>query len=146
MNTNDIHEKMKSILHSANIQYQGNQIPIAWPNVQMEEGIRPRILLSLGRAENVSESLDGGEDYTERGMYVAMVVVAPNSGEKTARRIADDIRQAYVLGTVYDLPNGGKLQIFRSPTIGAGYTHMEKDKIVEYRIPVVLHYMATGTP
>lgn len=112
---------------------------VVWPNVEPVELTHPRVELSFGSDEVMSDNLDpaDGDEYI-RGILNMTVCIALGSpgGEDTALDVVDSIRSAFQYGTRFSFTGGRYVQQTPSSVRG-GFP----DK-TSWRTPVVTRFIA----
>lgn len=131
MNTKDIRNGLKSALDAGSLG-----ISIAWPNVEIDAGTRPRVELSIPSAEQTGGTLKGNEIKREDGTMLAVVAVEHGQGENAALDLADSVAGLFPEGSRISI-TGGEIAIVARPSIRGGFVDGP-----EYRVPVAIRYRA----
>ena len=133
MNTKDIRNALKARLAGGAVASE------AWPNVDADSSVRPRIETTFAGVSQTGGTLKGNEVHYEDGTFMAMAVVDKGDGEAAGLDLADDVAALFPEGLRLTI-TGGTVTIMARPDIRAGYP-TETD----YRIPVAIRYRARNT-
>lgn len=133
MNTRDIRNAMKARLAGGAVATE------AWPNVDVDSGIRPRLETAFTGVSQTGGTLKGNEVQYEDGTFMVMVIIDQGGGENDGLDLSDAVAALFPEGSRLSI-TGGAIAIMARPDIRAGYpTDMD------YRIPVAIRYRARNT-
>jgi hypothetical protein len=131
MKTNDIRNAMKAVIEAANI------LPAAHENGTT--ATRPYLDIAIATARREVFPVAGGAADREIGSMAVAIVVSEGTYTRAAYDYADQIAALFPMALRIPF-TGGVLTIQGAPDIRPGF-----NAEAEYRVPVVISYIATAT-
>ena len=134
--------EIKRLINAADIYAVGNSgdsVRVVFPNVDIKEGVRPRVEAKLIDQSATSGSLKITDRLQVDLFYCFTVVVDYNRGEKQGYHIAQQVADVYSVGR-YSLTNC-VLELLDAPNI----TNFVPVDSTDYRGMVTMRFRATST-